>query len=120
MSNDWYYAKNGERFGPITLEQIKAKQNDGDLQPTDYVWCPAWNCWRDVGSVLLKYPRNNEDNRIAIKTFSYIIFALLVISSIAFSFTIFIFTQSWLLSIFVFFGGVCGWLQVYHYFGFLR
>jgi GYF domain 2 len=37
MSDDWYYAKGGQRFGPFTFEQFKHLADSGLLLPDDMV-----------------------------------------------------------------------------------
>ncbi len=49
---DWYYAKNGESHGPVTLDDLRARMRDGTLGGRDKVWTPAFGGdWRDARAV---------------------------------------------------------------------
>ena len=45
MTNQWYYATNGQRHGPITEEQTHSLAKSGELQPTDLVWSKGMTEW---------------------------------------------------------------------------
>lgn len=38
MADEWYYAHEGEEFGPISAARLKQLASTGQLQPTDLVW----------------------------------------------------------------------------------
>ncbi len=38
MSNQWYFARDGEEFGPFTAAQLKGLAASGRLRPHDTVW----------------------------------------------------------------------------------
>jgi len=45
MSNEYFYARGEEQFGPVSGGQLKALATSGDLEPTDLVWkegMPEW------------------------------------------------------------------------------
>ena len=51
MPDDWYYAKNGERRGPVSLAKLRSLAEDGWLAPADPVWRAGMADWvpaRDV------------------------------------------------------------------------
>jgi hypothetical protein len=35
---DWYYAKDGERHGPVSPAELKKMAASGELEPTDQVF----------------------------------------------------------------------------------
>jgi hypothetical protein len=45
VSAKWYYAKNGQRFGPFTLDQFRQMAVSGLLTPTDMVCNDEANQW---------------------------------------------------------------------------
>ena len=51
MSDDWYYARKGERFGPVPLAKVRALAEQGWLMPTDLVWNPGMPDWQPAASV---------------------------------------------------------------------
>lgn len=38
MPGTWYYERSGQRFGPISLQQLKQLAIAGDLKPSDLLW----------------------------------------------------------------------------------
>jgi hypothetical protein len=45
MADQWYYARNNQKHGPLTGQQLKRAAVTGQLQPTDMVWkegMPKW------------------------------------------------------------------------------
>ena len=51
MSTDWYYARKGERFGPVPLAKVRALAEQGWLMPGDLVWNPDLPDWKPAASV---------------------------------------------------------------------
>lgn len=51
MSNNWHYAKGGEKHGPITAAQLKELVTTGQLAPDDLVWCEDMKEWRKASTV---------------------------------------------------------------------
>lgn len=47
----WYYSKNSAQFGPITLDELKAKLASGELAGTDMVWREGMQDWRPAGTL---------------------------------------------------------------------
>ncbi len=49
---DWYYAKDGESRGPVTLDDLRQLVRDGTVRGSDKVWTPAFGGdWRDARTV---------------------------------------------------------------------
>ena len=42
---EWYYAQQGEQFGPISAVQIKQLADAGMLKPDDLVWQEGMKRW---------------------------------------------------------------------------
>lgn len=38
MADEWYYAREGEEYGPVSAARLKQLAGAGQLQPTDLVW----------------------------------------------------------------------------------
>ena len=51
MANEWYYSHDGERHGPVPVEQIKEMAAAGRLRPTDLVWQTGMVEWTEAGKV---------------------------------------------------------------------
>ena len=51
MIDDWYYARKGERFGPVPLAKVRALAEQGWLMPADLVWNPGMPDWQPAASV---------------------------------------------------------------------
>jgi len=51
MTDEWYYARKGERFGPVPLAKVKSLADQGWLMPDDLVWRPGMTDWRPAASV---------------------------------------------------------------------
>jgi len=47
----WYYVKQGQQQGPVTIETLRALAATGQLQPSDLVWQEGMNQWVQAGSV---------------------------------------------------------------------
>jgi hypothetical protein len=54
---DWWYAKNGERQGPVTSAQLRQLAESGVLLPTDMVFKEGGSEWKLASTVQnLKFP----------------------------------------------------------------
>lgn len=51
MPDDWYYAQNNERKGPVSFEKLTAMAVDGWLAPDDLVWRPGMANWLEARAV---------------------------------------------------------------------
>lgn len=45
MSNEYFYARGEEQFGPVPAAQLKALATSGELGPTDLVWKEGMPDW---------------------------------------------------------------------------
>lgn len=45
MTNQWHYAKQGQRIGPVSEEYFKSLALSGEIQPTDMVWTEGMATW---------------------------------------------------------------------------
>ncbi len=55
MPTQWYIAKNGERLGPYTGEQLQDRADAGKLGPRDMVWCEGMPDWVPAKNVLQQF-----------------------------------------------------------------
>lgn len=56
MNDDWYYAQNNERKGPVSFAKLKAMAADGWLAPDGLVWRQGMSGWipaRDADGLFL-------------------------------------------------------------------
>jgi hypothetical protein len=51
MAEDWYYAIEGERHGPVSGRDLKQLAKVGKLKPTDLIWRSGMADWRAAGSI---------------------------------------------------------------------
>jgi tetratricopeptide (TPR) repeat protein len=57
MDSEWYYSKEGERFGPLTLTELKKLVENNELSPTDLVWEKELDEWLKAGEVEELFPK---------------------------------------------------------------
>jgi hypothetical protein len=50
-TNQWYFAKDGKRFGPFTFQQFQQLAASGALSPTDMVWDEGASYWISANDV---------------------------------------------------------------------
>jgi uncharacterized protein DUF4328/uncharacterized protein DUF4339 len=43
---NWYYAKGGTQFGPISDAEFMARRLSGEISPESYVWQPQFENWK--------------------------------------------------------------------------
>ena len=48
---DWYYARGGERFGPMSIDDLKRAAADGEVRATDRAWTDGWAEWQPATDV---------------------------------------------------------------------
>ena len=70
MSNNWHYAKGGEKHGPITATQLKQLVTTGQLAPDDLVWRENMTEWRKASTVKGLFPEQSGTPPIAPKPVS--------------------------------------------------
>ena len=51
MAEQWYYAQQGQRQGPVAEEQLKQLASSGQLKPTDKVWKKDMAAWEAASSL---------------------------------------------------------------------
>lgn len=51
MADQWYYSRNKQRLGPVSLEQLRQLVASGELQPTDMIFRQGTQKWIPVGSI---------------------------------------------------------------------
>lgn len=51
MADDWYYARNGERQGPVQRAKLQQLARDGWLTADDLVWTSGMPAWAAAGDV---------------------------------------------------------------------
>lgn len=51
MSQQWYYAKGGQRLGPVPAEQLKELAASGELLPADLIWRKGMPQWVQAATV---------------------------------------------------------------------
>ena len=51
MINDWYFAQNDERQGPIPFDRLESMAKEGWLRPDDLVWKPGLPAWTPAKKV---------------------------------------------------------------------
>ena len=68
---EWYYAKNNQQLGPVSLQEIRNLASTGALQPTDLVWKEGMADWIEAGAATelfpqgLPYPASGKARRVA-------------------------------------------------------
>jgi hypothetical protein len=45
VSNNWYYTKNGQRYGPVPDDRLRQMAATGELQPADMLWKEGMAQW---------------------------------------------------------------------------
>ena len=53
---EWYYAIDGEQFGPVSDREIHDRAGDGSLQPSDLVWKDGFADWQQASAVAGLFP----------------------------------------------------------------
>jgi F0F1-type ATP synthase membrane subunit c/vacuolar-type H+-ATPase subunit K len=51
MSQQWYYAQNSQRHGPLSAEQLKESASLGRLSPNDLVWTAGMDHWTEAQNI---------------------------------------------------------------------
>lgn len=72
MEPNWYYARQGKQYGPVTENDLRAMLDRGDLRGNDLVWKKGSPDWVEVRSVpgmlgelepIPEAPRSRKDRR---------------------------------------------------------
>ena len=59
MAQQWYYVKDGQRQGPVTVETLKELAASGQLVPSDLVWKEGMSQWAEAHKVKGLYPASD-------------------------------------------------------------
>src|SRR5581483_6718131 len=51
MADEWFYARDGQQFGPVNAVQLKQLAAGGQLASTDLVWKPGMAQWVQASQV---------------------------------------------------------------------
>lgn len=46
MASEWFYAKDGQKFGPVSAKRLKELATLGILRRNDLIWSPGYSVWR--------------------------------------------------------------------------
>lgn len=52
MADQWYYAQNNQRVGPVSLDQLRQRLASGQVKPTDMVLRQGAQIWDKLSAVL--------------------------------------------------------------------
>jgi hypothetical protein len=53
---DYHIARNQEKLGVYSEDEVRARIQSGELRPTDLAWCEGMPAWRPVGEVFAISP----------------------------------------------------------------
>jgi hypothetical protein len=56
MSTEFFYTRGGQRFGPVSGEELKKKAVSGDLSPSDLIWREGMENWAQAVRVKGLFP----------------------------------------------------------------
>ncbi|WP_291177434.1 MULTISPECIES: DUF4339 domain-containing protein [Gimesia] len=56
MAKEWHYAIGGEKYGPVTSQQLKALADSGELQPSDLAWTEGKDEWKPASGIKGLFP----------------------------------------------------------------
>lgn len=56
--SQWYYARQGQRSGPVSAEQFKELASSGQILPSDSVWKKGMEKWVPAGSLKGLFPNS--------------------------------------------------------------
>src|SRR5215831_17153331 len=51
MATQYYYARDGKRFGPVSADQLREVAKSGWLRPTDGVWSAELGAWTPAAKI---------------------------------------------------------------------
>jgi hypothetical protein len=58
----WFFTREGERLGPVTLDELRVKAQQGELNPRlDLVWTPSMAEWKPAGEIDSLFERRVSD-----------------------------------------------------------
>lgn len=56
MSEQWYYSKDDQKYGPVNASKLKEIAASGQLRPTDLLWREGMKQWAKAGTVRGLFP----------------------------------------------------------------
>ena len=65
MADQWYYSRNGQRFGPVSAGQLKQLASASQLLPTDALWKEGLKDWVPASSVRGLFAAETPAKRVA-------------------------------------------------------
>lgn len=51
MSDQWFFAQNGQQRGPVSLDALKQMCATGQVRPSDLVWSEGMPTWQPAGKI---------------------------------------------------------------------
>lgn len=51
MATEWYYSKDEQRFGPVSVKELRELTSSGDIEPSDLVWKEGMSDWIPVRNI---------------------------------------------------------------------
>ena len=57
MASNWYFARQGQQFGPVSSGQLKEMARTCQLLPTDMIWKQGMDSWVSAGSLPDLFPQ---------------------------------------------------------------
>lgn len=60
MNADWFYAKDDQRLGPVSEQELKGLATDGKLRPNDLVWRDGMPDWVEARTQAVLFPPKVE------------------------------------------------------------
>ena len=60
LASEWYYAKNGQQYGPISSREMKQLASQGTIQAGDVVWKDGMPEWRPADEIKGLIPEQEQ------------------------------------------------------------
>src|SRR5947207_99254 len=60
MTDEWYYAENGQTIGPISHAALRVRAASGALKPSDLVWQVGMSQWAPAGLARGLFPASTQ------------------------------------------------------------
>ena len=60
MASQWFYARNGQRHGPVNSAQLTALAKSGQLSPADLIWKEGMTQWVPAGNSPQLFPKQEQ------------------------------------------------------------
>jgi hypothetical protein len=56
-NQEWHYAKNNQKVGPVSAADLKQLAANGELTQTDLIWKEEWTEWKRADSIKGLFPQ---------------------------------------------------------------